>query len=165
MINDVLHPYIQRIKTKLSLDESSRTVLIWDAFKAQSSKLVEERLKELNVISVMVPKNMTHLLQPLDHSTNGVVKNMEKRAFREYFTSCISDEILCNPGKDVTTTEIDLTLSTLKPRHGKLMKEVYEWLLTDEGKGIILSGWRSAGILDCVKNARNGQIPSSNPYV
>ena len=44
------------------------------------------------------------------------------------------------PGKDVTTIEIDLKLSTMNPRHGKLMKEVYEWLLTDEGKGIILSG-------------------------
>ena len=73
--------------------------------------------------------------------------------------------MLRNPEKDVTTIEIDLKLSTLKPRHGKLMKEVYEWLLTDKGKGIILLGWRSAGIMDCVKNARNGQIPSSNPYI
>ena len=32
--------------------------------------------------------------------------------------------MLRNPGKDVTTIEIDLKLSTLKPRHGKLMKEV-----------------------------------------
>ena len=88
---------------------------------------------------------------------------MEKRAFSVYFTSCIKDEMLRNPGKDVTTIEIDSKLSTLKPRNGKLMKEIYEWLLTDKGKGIILSGWRSAGIMDCVKNARNGQIPSSNP--
>ena len=90
---------------------------------------------------------------------------MEKRAFSVYFTSCITDEMLRNPGKDVTAIEIDSKLSTLKPRNGKLMKEIYEWLLTDKGKGIILSGWRSAGIMDCVKNARNGQIPSSNPYV
>ena len=46
--------------------------------------------------------------------------------------------MLRNPGKDITTIEFDLKLSTLKPRHGKLMKEVYEWLLTDKGKGIIL---------------------------
>ncbi|PFX18016.1 hypothetical protein AWC38_SpisGene17650 [Stylophora pistillata] len=162
LINDVLHPYIQRTKARLGLDENARTVLIWDSFKAQSSKLFEERVKELNIISEMVAKNMTHLLQPLDLSTNEAVKNMEKRALSEYFTSCITDKMLRNPGKDVTTIEIDLKLSTLKPRHGKLMKEVYEWLLTDKGKRIILSGWRSAGIMDCVKNARNGQIPSSN---
>ena len=45
-----------------------------------------------------------------------------------------------NPGKDVTTIEIDLKLSSMKPRHGKLKKEIFEWLLTDKGKGIILSG-------------------------
>ena len=90
---------------------------------------------------------------------------MEKRAFSAYFTSCITHEMLRKPGKDVTRIEIDSKLSTLKPRHSKLMKEIYEWLLTDKGKGIILSGWRSAGIMDCVKNGRNGQISSSNPYV
>ena len=51
---------------------------------------------------------------------------MEKRAFSVYFTSCIKDEMLRNPGKDVTTIEIDSKLSTLKPRNGKLMKEIYE---------------------------------------
>ena len=117
---------MQRTKTRLSLAENAKTLLIWDAFKAQLSKVVEERLKELNIISVMVPKNMTHLLQPLDLSTNGAVKKMEKRAFSEYFTSCITEEMLRDPGKDVTTIEVDLKLSTLKPCHGKLMKELYE---------------------------------------
>ena len=97
LINDVLHSYIQRTKAKLSLDENARTVLIWYALKAQSSKLVEERLKELNIISVMVPKIMTHLLQPLDLSTNGAVKNMEKRAFSEYYTDIIYNRV--TPGK------------------------------------------------------------------
>ena len=48
--------------------------------------------------------------------------------------------MLRSPWKDVTTIEIDLKLSTLKPCHGKLTKEVYEWLLTDKGKGIIFIG-------------------------
>ena len=121
LINEVIHPYMQRTKTRLSLAEKAKTLLIWDAFKAQLSKVVEERLKELNIISVMVPKNMTHLLQPLDLSTNGTVKKMEKLAFSEYFTSCITEEMLRDPGKDVMTIEVDLKLSTLKPRHSKLM--------------------------------------------
>ena len=65
---------------------------------------------------------------------------MEKRAFSEYFTSYITEEMLRDPGKDVTTIKVDLELSTLKPRHGKLMKELYEWLLSEKGKSIILSG-------------------------
>ena len=75
------------------------------------------------------------------------------------------EEMLRNPKKDVTTIEVDLKLSTLKPRHAKLMKELYEWFATEKEKSIILSGWRSAGIVDAVKNARSGEIPSLNPYV
>ena len=105
----------------------------------------------------MVPKNMTHLLQPLDLSTNGAVKKMEKRAFSEYFTSCITEEMLRDPGKDVTTIEVDLKLSTLKPRHGKLMKELYEWLLSEKGRSIILSGWK--------RKARSGEMSSLDPYL
>ena len=42
--------------------------------------------------------------------------------------------------------------------HSKLMKEVYEWLLTEKGKGIILSGWRSASIEKTLKMARFRQV-------
>ena len=73
--------------------------------------------------------------------------------------------MLCNPGKDVTTVEVDLKLSTLTLRHAKLMKELYEWLATDKGKSVILSGWRSSGIVSAVNNARNGELTSLNPYV
>jgi ABC-type Fe3+ transport system substrate-binding protein len=45
------------------------------------------------------------------------------------------------------------------------MKELLEWLGTEKGKNIILSGWRSAGIMDNVKNAQSGQIASLNLYV
>ena len=82
---------------------------------------------------------MTHLLQPLDLSTNGAVKNMMHLVNISHHVSRLKCCVL-KPGKDVTRIEIDLKLSTMKPRHGKLMKKVYEWLLTDEGKGIILSG-------------------------
>ena len=68
---------------------------------------------------------------------------------------------------DVTKIEIDLRLSTLKLRHGKLMKDLYEYLLTDKGKSlgksIILSGWRSAGTLDCVKTLEMARFSPLTP--
>ena len=42
----------------------------------------------------MVPRNMTHLLQPLDLTTNGSFKTQEKNAFSEYFTTLIKKS--CN---------------------------------------------------------------------
>ena len=76
----------------------------------------------------MVPKNMTHLLEPLDLTTNASVKKMEKKCFSEYFTNAITKEMLRDPKRDKTTIEIDLRLSTLKPEHAKVMRKVYEFL-------------------------------------
>ena len=85
---------------------------------------VEEKLDELIIECVMVPTNMAHLLQPLDLTTNGAMKKMEKRAFSEYFTNCIANELIKDPEKGVTTIEVDLKLSTLKPKHGNAMCDV-----------------------------------------
>ena len=75
---------------KVGLDVSQKSLLLWDAFKAQSTNSVIEKLDESNIECVMIPKNMTHLLQPLDLTTNGAMKKMGSRAFSEYFTNCIT---------------------------------------------------------------------------
>ena len=45
------------------------------------------------------------------------------------------------------------------------MKELYEWLLSDKGKSIILSGWKSSGITGTVRKARSGEMSSLDPYL
>ena len=81
----------------------------------------------------MVPKNMTHLLQPLDLTTNGSLKKFEKREFSEYFTSCIMKALEIEPDRDVASIEVDLRLSTLNPRHANVMMELCKHLLTEAG--------------------------------
>ena len=112
----------------------------------------------------MVPKNMTHLLQPLDLTTNASVKKMEKKCFSEYFTNAITKEMLRDPKRDVTTIEVDLRLSTLKPEHAKVMRKVYEFLQSEKGCDVIKAGWRAAGITDVLKEARDTGCTSMNPF-
>ena len=81
---------------------------------------------------------MMHLLQPLDLTTNGVAKKMEKKDFSEYFTSAITQAMLKNPNINVTTIEVDLKLSTLKPLHAATLIKIYNFFKTDEGKKIII---------------------------
>ena len=165
LLNDIIAPYCTKVKKELGLPENQRTLLLWDAFKAQSTEKVIRELERLAFKQVMVPKNMTHLLQPLDLTTNASVKKMEKRAFSDYFTSTITEAMLQNPQRDVTTIEVDLKLSTLKPMHGKLMLTVYDFLRKEQGKQIILSGWRAAGITEAIKKARStGVVPSLDPF-
>ena len=107
---------------------------------------------------------MTHLLQPLDLTTNASVKKMEKKCFNEYFTNAITKEMLRDPKRDVTTIEVDLRLSTLKPEHAKMMRKVYEFLQSEKGCDVIKAGWRAAGITDVLKEARDTGCTSVNPF-
>ena len=136
--------------------------MLWDAFKAQSTQKVKDALATHNIELVMVPKNMTHLLQPLDLTTNASFKKFEKRAFTEYFTSCIMKALEIDPDRDVASIEVDLRLSTLKPRQAKVMTELYDHLRTQAGKDIIRAGWKAAGISENLGDARKNQ---KNPII
>jgi len=164
LIEEVLVPYVEKVKKEKSLPTSQKSLLLWDAFKAQSTQKVKDALAANQIESVMVPKNMTHLLQPLDLTTNASFKKFEKRAFSEYFTSCIMKEI--DPDREVASIEVDLRLSTLKPRHAKVMIELYDHFQTEAGKKVIKAGWKAAGITDNLANARkNNENPiKDNPF-
>ena len=99
----------------------------------------------------MVPKNITHLLQPLDLTTNASVKKMEKKCFSEYITNAITKEMLRDPKRDVTTIEVDLPISTLKSEHAKAMRKVYEFLQSGKNCDVIKASWRAACITDILK--------------
>ena len=51
---------------------------------------------------------------------------MEQREFSDYFPNCITEALLADPKWDVTSTKVDLKLSTLKPIHAKMVSKVYE---------------------------------------
>ena len=91
------------MKKKLEIGVSQNSLFLWDAFKAQATALDNAKLDELSIERDMVPKNMTHLLQPVDLATDNAMKQMENRAFSEYFRDL---------GKDITTIGVDLKLST-----------------------------------------------------
>ena len=166
LIEEVLVPYVEKVKKEKSLPTSQKSLLLWDAFKAQSTQKVKDALAANQIESVMVPKNMTHLLQPLDLTTNASFKKFEKRAFNEYFTSCIMKALEIDPDREVASIEVDLRLSTLKPRHAKVMIELYDHFQTEAGKKVIKAGWKAAGITDNLANARkNNENPiKDNPF-
>ena len=71
-----------------------------------------------------------------------------------------------DPARDVTTVKVDLRLSTLKPHHARVMRDVYNYLRSEKGKDIIKAGWKAAGISDAVKTIRetNRNIIELNPF-
>ena len=84
-INEVLEPYIAAKRAELN-QTTTPALLIYDTFRAHTTDGIQQRLEELNVCLVMVPKNMTDHLQPLDISVNKPAKNYMKRRYAEWYT-------------------------------------------------------------------------------
>ena len=122
------------MKEEKALPQSQKNILVWNAFKAQSTPKVMDTLSSYSLESVMVPKNMTHLLQPLDLTTNASFRKYEKRAFSEFFTSSITEALTNDPDRDNTTIKGDIPLLTLKLRHTKVMTDMYQHLKSKKGK-------------------------------
>ena len=165
LVNKIIYLYVTKVKEELGLPETQKAFLVWDAFKAQGTDKVLSELERLDINVVAVPKNMTHLLLPLELTTNASVKKMEKCGFSDYFTSTITETLEKDPQRDVTTIEVDLKLSTLKPIHAKLRMSIYEFLQGEKGRKIILNGWKAAEITEAVESARKGRIPTLDPFM
>ena len=147
----------------MGLPIDQRALLIWDAFMGQNSQLIKDALGDYSIVTIMVPKNLTHLLQPLDLTTNGSFKKIEKAAFSNYFTGTITKDLQVDPEKYVTTIKVDLRLSALKPLHTNVMADIYEHF-KQEGRGTILNGWKASGVNQAVQDARNGTVLDFNPF-
>ena len=122
LIDGILMLHIEKAKKDLNLTNDQNSVLIWDAFTGQNNDAVNNRISELNIFTVNVPKNLTHLLQLLDLTTNAAFKNIERKEFSNHFTLTILKELIKDPNLDVMTISVDLRLTTLKPitlRHRK----------------------------------------------
>ena len=63
--------------------------------------------------------------------------------------------MLHDPKRDVTTIEVDLQLSTLKPEYAKVMRKVYKFLQSEKGCDVIKADWRAAGITDVLMEVRD----------
>ena len=87
---------------------------------------------------------------------------MEKRGFSDYFTSTMLEK---EPNRDVATIKVDLKLSTLKPIHAMVLMGIYDFLLSEKGKKVVLNGWKAAGITEALEHARmQGNVSSVDPF-
>ena len=100
---------------------------------------VSNVLSKQGIESIMVPKNMVHLLEPLDLTANASLKMIEKRAFSKHFSYSILEALKEDPTRDVTAIKVDLRLSTLKSLHADVMKEAEQFFEFLKGKEVILN--------------------------
>ena len=67
---------------------------------------VSDVLSKHRTESAMEPKNMAHLLQPLDLTANAILNKVDKWAFSKYFSFSIMEALKEDLARDATTEGI-----------------------------------------------------------
>ena len=104
---------------------------------------------------------MTGILQPLDLTVNGYAKKYCKSKFNHWYISEITKQM--DDGKSVEEIHVKLQLTRLKPLHAEWLAELYNQMTTKEGKDIIMSGWKSAGIPQAIRT-NSVNLESLDPF-
>ena len=65
-------------------------------------------------------------------------------------------------GTPTEQIEVDFNLTRLKPIHANWMVEMYNFLTCEEGRLIILNGWKKAGITGVVQ--KTDILPPKDPF-
>ena len=104
-------------------------------FQTFSESQVTTLLQEKNIFFVTVPKNMTHLFQPLDLTVNGFCKSYLKRKFAQWFAQQFDRQLALF--KKVEDVEIKFQLTEIKPIHANWISQFYNHMSTDEGSKVI----------------------------
>ena len=84
-IDQIIAPFVSRVRNDLNLGEEQPALAIFDNFKGQMTEQVFSRLEENNIHSVLVPANCTDKLQPLDLMVNRAIKSFLEREFQTWY--------------------------------------------------------------------------------
>ena len=115
---------------------------------------MKKLLRDNNVATADVPKNLTHLLSPLDLTVNKSIKVIERQEFSSYFTKTVTDALKKDPSLDVADIKLDTRTVVMRPLHARSLCKIHSFFETPRGQLITANGWKAAGITDAVKDAR-----------
>ena len=65
--------------------------------------------------------------------------------------------------KDIKDVDISLKLSIVKPLHAKWLIEMYNHMISSEGRDVCLNGWKVTGILDATEKVLEG-LQNLDPF-
>ena len=160
-LEEIIVPYVVQTRKELNLPKNQKALLIYDVFTGQTTTAFNELVEESHLVIAHVPNNMTADYQPLDATVNKYAKNFAKNKFNDWYFLKLTEQM--DAGIELDDIDIKLCLSTLKPLHAGWLVELYNHMTTENGKQVILSGWRTTGILDAVKLGV-AKLPCLDPF-
>ena len=120
-VNNIILPFIRKIKRTQNLPKDQKSLCIFDMFRAQMGEDFLDLLAEKNIKVVFVPACCTDRLQPLDVSVQKAVKKHLRKSFEEWYSNQIVNQLKLHENSDTENELIDLVdLSLTKIVIGKM---------------------------------------------
>jgi len=164
-VGKVLHPYFcQKLVEKHLVepytgkslrieDIKQRCVLVLDCWKVHISKAFTEWMKKNYpyILLLFVPARCTSKLQVVDLVGNYKLKALAIKEFEKYLLESLQQQIEENEkrisrGEKPVGYTCDLKMITLREKIPEWAEKGFSWFQGDEGKELILSGWKSCGL-------------------
>lgn len=111
-IDQVIAPFVCRVRDDLGLDKEQAALAIFDNFKGQMTEKVFQRLEELNIHSVLIPANCTDRLQPMDLTVNRAAKSFLEKEFQSWYSKQILQQL-----EDGISDPLPIDLSSVAIKH------------------------------------------------
>ena len=140
-VHNILLPYVTQKRAELGLSSDHRSLVIFDRFKGQCTKVVLKTLEDNNINVLLVPANCTDRLQPLDISVNKAVKDFLRGEFQSWY----ADQVKIQLQNGGTSPDVNLSLSVVKPLGVTWLKSMSDYLSMNPQ--IAINGFRKAGLL------------------
>ena len=138
LLDEIIIPYAGKEMDMLNLDENQPALLIIDAFSGQMTKAIIDKMAENYIKLVKVTSRITQFFQPLDFTVNGSAREFMKNHCSEWNRRCIGQEL--DNGKDIDSINNQLKMSILKPLHAQWIINLYNCLISSEGRKITSNG-------------------------
>ena len=145
-LQKIIIPYIQQMRTELSLSENHPALAIFDMFKAHLTDPVTKILEENSILFVTVPPNCTDRLQPLDISLNKSVKDFLRKMFQEWYADQVMSQLDDDPG--CTIQPISLTGAAVKSKTASWLVQMFDYV--ESNPHLIVNSFLEAGITQAI---------------
>ena len=149
-IENILLPFVSKKREELKLSKSHPALVIFDCFRGQTTDGIKKLLAKNNILTVPIPPNCTHKLQPMDVSINKPMKEELRKRFQAWYASEVEKQL-----KEVSieNVKVDVGPSNVKGHSANWI--ISAWQSIEARPEIAVNGFRKAGIMDAIAAIKN----------
>ena len=100
------------------MPENFPAMVLFDAFKSQTTDSTYQLLEQNNISVVNIPANYTNKLQRMDLSVNKSLKEFLKKQFGDWYSQMVFKDL-----EESRQVPVDLCLSVMKPLNATWLRQ------------------------------------------